>query len=67
MTLDVQARPAPALIRLPARSSIAAADVELARHTVAELPQGPAAEGRGVLERLRNLVIREAEAFHSRS
>jgi hypothetical protein len=55
-------RPAPTLPRLLPRSSIATANVELARRTVAELAQAPHGleeAGNRVLARLRQLVGRD--------
>ena len=61
MTLDVMERPTTTLPRLTPRSSVATANVELARRTVAELeqpPQGLEEAGIRVLARLRQFVGR---------
>lgn len=73
MALDLTARPLrrspTAPLRIPARSAIAGADVELARHTLAELAEETALEATGgrVLDRLRRLVVGDAEELNSRS
>lgn len=74
MTLEFRtARPAPAssptAARLTPRSSVAIADVELARHTLAELAEpNPVEEaGERMLARLRRFVVRDVEALNSRS
>lgn len=64
MTLDVMERPAPALIRLPSRSAIATANVELARRTLAELTEptrGLDDAGARVMATLRRLVARDED------
>jgi hypothetical protein len=60
LTLEMQARVAPSVNRLSARSAIATADIELARHTLAELHETPSLEDAGerVLARLRRFVVR---------
>ncbi len=69
MAIEIEARPAPSVNRLPARSAIAAADVALARRTLVELADQPRfiekAGGR-MLIRLRRLMGDPA-GFHSRS
>jgi hypothetical protein len=73
VALDLTARPVfrspTAPIRVPARSAIAGADVELARHTLAELHEETAFEATGgrVLERLRRLVVGDPEELNFRS
>lgn len=65
MTLEVVERPAPALTRLLPRSSVATANVELARRTLAELAQparGLEHSGSRMLARLRRIVTRDADA-----
>ena len=65
MTLDVMERPTPTFPRLMPRSSLATANVELARRTVAELaqpPQGLEEAGSRVLARIRQFVGRSDEA-----
>ena len=64
MTLDVMERPSPTLTRLLPRSSVATANVELARRTLAELAepaQGLDLAGSRVLSRLRGLVARDSD------
>jgi hypothetical protein len=61
VTLDVMERPTTTIPRLMPRSSLATANVELARRTVAELaqpPQGLEEAGSRVLARLRQIVGR---------
>lgn len=57
-------RSAPTLIRLPSRSALATADVELARRTLAELvepPRGLAGAGDRLLARIRSIVVRDED------
>lgn len=63
MTLDVMERPAPTLIRLLPRSSVATANVELARRTLAELAE-PARglAGSRVLAKIRGIVDKDEVA-----
>lgn len=64
MTVEFDARFAPSMIRLPARSAVAGANVELARNTLAELVdhrQSFEITGERVLARLRRLVVRDDE------
>lgn len=71
MTLEIEGRPATARTagRLTARSSVAIADVELARHTLVELadPKPIEEAGERVLARLRRFVVGDPEAITSRS
>lgn len=69
MAIDLTAHAAPSAPRLSARSSVAAADVELARHTLVELREPMAIEeaGERVLARLRRLVVRISADPDSRS
>jgi hypothetical protein len=59
----------PSAGRLTPRSSIAVADVERARHTLAELAEpNPVEEaGERMLARLRRFVVRDVEDLNSRS
>ncbi|HVL53842.1 MAG TPA: hypothetical protein VM344_06230 [Vitreimonas sp.] len=71
MTLDLKGRPTTPTTagRLTARSSIAGADIELARNTHAELvePNGLDDAGEWVISRLRRFVVGDADTFQSRS
>jgi hypothetical protein len=69
VTIEIEAPSAPTASRLTARSSIAVADVELARHTLATLhePQPLEDAGGRVFARLRRFVVRDAEELSSRS
>jgi len=69
MAIEMAARPAPSVSRLPARSAIAGADVALARRTLAQLADqpGPIADAGGrMLGRLRRLMG-GPEGHHSSS
>lgn len=69
MAIDLTAHRAPAAPRLTARSSIADANVELARHTLVELREPLAIEeaGERVLARLRRFVVKLSAEPDSRS
>lgn len=59
----------PPIGRLAPRSSIATANVELARHTLADLAEPHPIEDAGerVMARLRRFVVRTPEDLNSRS
>lgn len=69
MALDLSARPTPVVPRLPARSAVAGANVQRARHTLAELTESSALEvtGSRVIDTLRRFIVRDSESLHSRS
>ena len=64
MALDVMERPAPTLVRLLPRSSVATANAELARRTLAELAEparGLDDAGARVLATIRRIVHRDED------
>jgi len=70
VTIEVEAPRAPTPSRLSARSSIAIADIELARHTLVDLQDAPIGfedAGARVLSRIRRLVVGNMDTLDSRS
>jgi hypothetical protein len=64
MTLDVMERPTPTLVRMLPRSSLATANVELARRTLAELAEpntGFDLSSSRIVAKLRSIVVKDED------